>query len=145
MGTIISINLSEHKGTVKLPVAEAEIRTDWGIVGDAHAGHWHRQVSLLSLENFQQFQQDSGCQLEFGAFGENLLVQGLPLEKMQVGDRLYSGTCCLEITQIGKECHKSCAIRQRVGKCIMPQKGIFAKVIQGGVIRTGDAICTESV
>lgn len=145
MGTIISINCSEKKGTVKTPVAEAEVRTDWGIVGDAHAGHWHRQISLLSLESFQQFQADSGCQLEFGAFGENLLIQGLPLDALKVGDRLSSGSCCLEITQIGKECHRSCAIRQRVGKCIMPQKGIFAKVLRGGIIRKGDSICIESV
>ena len=145
MGIIISINCSEKKGTVKQPVESAELRTDWGIVGDAHAGHWHRQISLLSFESFEEFQKESGCRLDFGAFGENLLVQGIDLKQVRIGDRLSTGSCCLEITQIGKTCHQSCAIRKRVGKCIMPTEGIFARVLQGGTIRKGDGICIKSV
>lgn len=145
MGTIISINYSEKKGTVKQPVESAELRTDWGIVGDAHAGHWHRQISLLSFESFEEFQKESGCKLEFGAFGENLLVQGINLKQVKIGDRLYAGSCCLEVTQIGKKCHQSCAIKQRVGKCIMPTEGVFAKVLQGGTLKKGDSLCIKSV
>lgn len=141
MGTIRAICISERRGTVKHPVPSVRLIEDFGLEGDAHAGHWHRQVSLLSQEKIQEFNQ-RGAQVSFGDFGENLVVEGLDLSSLPLGSRLKSGDAILEITQIGKQCHQECEIRKRTGDCIMPREGIFARVIHGGVILVGDPIDT---
>lgn len=139
MGIVKAVCISEKKGTEKKPVAEGHFRVEYGIEGDAHAGNWHRQVSLLSYEKVNEFNQKGGM-AEDGAFGENLLVEGMDFRAMPVGTRLICGDVILEITQIGKECHSHCAIFHRVGDCIMPREGVFARVLQGGVIRPGDSM-----
>ena len=126
-GTVTAICISEKRGTQKKPVDTARLRTDWGIEGDAHAGHWHRQVSLLSQEEIDAFRAE-GADVYPGAFGENLAVQGIPLKALPVGTRLQCGSVLLEVTQIGKECHSHCTIYYQMGKCIMPSNGIFARV-----------------
>ena len=138
-GIIKAVCVSEAKGTEKHRVRQARIIADWGIEGDAHAGRWHRQVSLLSWQKVQAFRLQ-GAAVEDGAFGENLLVDGMDCAKLPVGTRLRCGDVLLEVTQIGKECHHGCAIMQRVGYCIMPHEGIFARVLTGGTVREGDAI-----
>ena len=110
---------------------------DYGIEGDAHAGKWHRQVSLLSYDKIQAF-REKGAEVEDGAFGENLVVEGIDFRTLPVGTRLICGDVVLEMTQIGKECHHGCAIFQKMGECIMPREGVFAKVVRGGIIRSGD-------
>ena len=139
MGTIRAICISTSRGTPKTETERAQIQTDRGIVGDAHAGSWHRQISLLSLEKIQQF-RDRGAEVDYGAFGENLVVEGMDLRSLPVGTRFRSGDVVLELTQIGKECHSHCQIYQKMGDCIMPREGVFAKVIQGGEIRKGDRL-----
>lgn len=141
-GIIRAVCVSPEKGTEKTNVHHAVLREDWGIEGDAHAGKWHRQVSLLSYEKVEEFNLQGAC-VSDGAFGENLLVVGIDCAKLPVGARLRCGDVELEVTQIGKECHQSCAIRQRVGTCIMPHEGIFTRVIHGGEIREGDVIRVE--
>lgn len=115
---------------------------DWGIEGDAHAGHWHRQVSLLSGEKVEAFRA-RGAQVESGAFGENLVVEGIDFRVLPVGTLLRCGEVLLELTQIGKECHAHCAIYQQMGDCIMPREGVFARVLEGGTISVGDEMCLE--
>jgi molybdenum cofactor synthesis domain-containing protein len=137
MGKIEALCISDKRGIEKRSVPTAEFKTGWGIVGDAHAGTWHRQVSLLSLEKIEAFRQ-RGIQVAYGAFGENLVVSGFDLAKLPVGTLLASGTVLLEVSQIGKECHSHCAIFQRVGDCIMPREGIFARVLAGGTLQAGD-------
>ncbi len=139
MGKILAICVSEKKGTQKKPVDEALLKEDWGIEGDAHAGKWHRQVSLLSFEKIEEFRA-KGVQVDFGDFGENLVVEGFDLRQLPVGSRFQIGDALLEMTQIGKECHSHCAIYHAVGDCIMPREGVFTQVIKGGAIRTGDEI-----
>ena len=140
MGRIIAICTSERKGTVKTRVPEIELKAGHGLEGDAHAGSWHRQVSLLSLEKIEDFRA-KGVDVEFGAFGENLVVEGFDLARIPVGTKLMIGdSVILKITQIGKECHTGCAIRQITGDCIMPREGIFAEVERGGFVREGDEI-----
>ncbi len=139
VGRIIAICTSEKKGVQKAPVPQAELKENWGIRGDAHAGKWHRQVSLLALEKIEEF-KEKGAEIEFGAFGENLIVEGFDLRKVPVGTRFEIGEAVLELTQIGKECHSHCAIYKAVGDCIMPREGVFAKVIKGGEIHPGDEI-----
>lgn len=141
-GTIRAVCVSAQKGTEKTNVHQAVLKEAWGIVGDAHAGPWHRQVSLLSYQKVQEFNLLGAC-VSDGAFGENLLVDGIDCASLPVGARLRCGDVLLEITQIGKECHQACAIRQRVGTCIMPHQGIFARVITGGEIREGDTIVVD--
>ncbi|MBR4711590.1 MAG: MOSC domain-containing protein [Clostridia bacterium] len=141
-GIIRAVCVSETKGTEKINVHRAVIRENWGLEGDAHAGPWHRQVSLLSLQKVREFNLLGAC-VSDGAFGENLLVDGIDCAALPVGTRLRCGDILLEVTQIGKECHSDCAIRQRVGTCIMPHQGIFARVLRGGEIREGDTIVTE--
>ena len=116
---------------------EAVFIEDYGIEGDAHAGKWHRQVSLLSYDKIQAF-REKGAEVEDGAFGENLVVEGIDFRTLPVGTRLICGDVVLEMTQIGKECHHGCAIFQKMGECIMPREGVFAKVVRGGIIRSGD-------
>ena len=135
MGTIRAICVSKEKGTPKTAVLEAELAADYGINGDAHAGSTHRQVSLLSYEKINQF-----AAVEDGVFGENLVVSGIDLSALPVGTVLRCGAVLLELTQIGKECHDRCQIYHRMGDCIMPREGVFARVLQGGTIKTGDEI-----
>jgi len=139
MGKILAICVSEKKGTQKRPVEAAILKEDWGIEGDAHAGKWHRQVSLLSFEKIEEFRA-KGAKVDFGDFGENLAVKGFDLRQLPVGSRFQIGEAILELTQIGKECHSHCAIYHAVGDCIMPREGVFTQVIKGGAIRTGDEI-----
>jgi len=139
MGEIRAICISEQRGTKKYEIAQAELKEEWGIVGDAHAGHWHRQVSLLSQEKIDAFKL-KGADIEYGAFGENLVVEGFDLAALPVGSRLQAGDVLLEVTQIGKECHSHCEIYERMGECIMPREGIFARVLHGGKIQKGDKL-----
>ena len=139
-GTIVAVCTSKKKGIRKRNVGEAELKVDWGIVGDAHADDWHRQVSLLALESIEKMRA-LGLNVGPGSFAENLTTQGLDLLSLPLGSQVRVGDeVILEITQHGKVCHDRCAIYQQVGDCVMPREGIFAKVIKGGQIRTGDAI-----
>ena len=139
MGKLIAICTSEKKGTQKQQVEAAVLREDHGIEGDAHAGNWHRQVSLLGLEKIEAF-RERGAEVEFGAFGENLVIEGFDFRNLPVGTRFRIGEALLEMTQIGKECHTHCAIYHMVGDCIMPREGVFAKVLKGGEIKVGDEV-----
>lgn len=139
MGIVHSICISEKKGTQKHEIPEAVVIEDWGIEGDAHAGKWHRQVSLLGLEQIEEFRA-RGADVAFGAFGENLVVEGYHLRTLPVGTLFQIGDVVLEMTQIGKECHSHCKIYKVMGDCIMPREGVFAKVLHGGTIRKGDVI-----
>ncbi|QEN06523.1 MOSC domain-containing protein [Oceanispirochaeta crateris] len=130
---ILSLNISEKKGEQKHPVESMELKVDHGIVGDAHAGNWHRQISMLANEDVQTM-QGKGIELGFGDFAENLTTEGIDLSLLPIGTRLQLGECEVEVTQIGKECHHGCAVFQIVGDCVMPRKGIFVKVLKGGMI-----------
>ena len=139
MGTIIAVCISERKGIQKDAVPEIELRVGLGIVGDAHAGNWHRQVSLLAEESVDQM-RGLGFDLPPGAFAENLLTRGLALKTLPVGTVLRAGTALLAVTQIGKECHTDCAIKKTAGRCVMPTDGIFAVVLKDGAVSPGDDI-----
>ena len=139
MGVIKGICISEKRGTAKHEIEEAILAKDWGIQGDAHAGHWHRQVSLLSYEKIEEFRK-KGADIELGAFGENLIVSGYDFRNLAVGTRFQCGEAVLEMTQIGKECHSHCEIYKRMGECIMPRECVFAIVLHGGTIRKGDLL-----
>lgn len=143
MGQVAAVCISERKGTVKTKVLEGVFIEGHGIMGDAHAGKWHRQVSLLSYETIERF-KERGASVEDGAFGENVIVKGVDLVRLPVGTRLSCGEITLEVTQIGKECHGHCEIFQRMGECIMPSNGVFTRVLRGGVMKEGDEIwvCT---
>lgn len=143
MGTVIAVCTSPEKGTPKEDRGRALLRANWGLEGDAHAGTWHRQVSLLRYETFQAFQA-KGAAIVPGAFGENLLVSGLNFPALPVGTRLRCGPVLLEITQVGKTCHHGCAIFQAMGECIMPTNGVFARVLEGGTIAAGDPMTVVS-
>lgn len=140
MGKVMAVCVSEKKGTAKQNVGEARLIENYGLEGDAHAGKWHRQVSLLSFDEVERFRQ-RGAQVADGAFGENLLVEGFDFKAYPVGTIFVCGDVVLEITQIGKKCHSECEIFHQVGDCIMPREGVFARVLQGGVIRVGDELC----
>ena len=142
MGKVIAVCISEKKGTQKHRIQRAEFVEDWGIKGDAHAGKWHRQVSLLSLEKIDAF-RDRGAEVEDGAFGENLVVEGFDFSSLPVGTRFRCGDVVLEMTQIGKECHHGCDIFQKMGDCIMPREGVFTRVLHGGIIEEGDTFEIE--
>ena len=139
MAVLRGICISELKGTQKHEVPQAELIEEWGVEGDAHAGKWHRQVSLLGLQQIEDFRA-KGADVKFGAFGENLIVDGYRMKTLPVGTRLTVGDTLLEITQIGKECHSHCQIYDKMGYCIMPVEGVFARVLKGGTIRCGDEI-----
>lgn len=139
MGKVIAVCTSPAKGTQKTNVGAGVFIEDFGIEGDAHAGKWHRQVSLLSYDKIEQFRQ-KGAQVEDGAFGENLVVEGIDFKTLPVGTRFQCNDVVLEMTQIGKECHNGCEIFQKMGDCIMPREGVFARVMKGGTIKTGDML-----
>ena len=139
MGIVAAVCLSEKKGTRKRGVPSALLIVDHGLENDAHAGNWHRQVSLLSLEKIEDFRK-RGAIVTFGDFGENLVVSGIDFVTLPVGTRLAVGEALLEITQIGKECHTHCAIYHAMGECIMPTQGVFAKVLHGGGVSEGDTM-----
>ncbi len=139
MGKVMAVCISEKKGTQKRNVHEALFIEDFGLENDAHAGKWHRQVSLLSYEKIQDFKK-KGAPVEDGAFGENLIVSGIDFKNLPVGTRFQSGDVVLEMTQIGKECHSGCEIYKIMGDCIMPREGVFAKVLHGGRIQEGDEL-----
>jgi MOSC domain-containing protein YiiM len=139
-GLIKAISISKRKGTQKVNVPTAQLQADFGIVGDAHAGNWHRQVSLLSFESIDEIAA-KGAEVLPGDFAENITTEDIDLHTLKPGDKLRLGENVeLEITQSGKRCHQRCKIFERLGDCIMPKEGIFAKVIKGGIINTGDAI-----
>lgn len=135
----MAVCTSEKKGVQKEVQDSIELVVDHGIEGDAHAGKWHRQVSLLSYEKIEAF-NEKGANVDDGAFGENIIVSGIDLSALPVGTILESGDIVLEVTQIGKKCHHHCAIYHAVGDCIMPREGIFTKVIKGGTMKKGDSI-----
>ena len=137
---VISVNISEKKGTIKHPVAEITI-TKAGVKDDAHAGDWHRQVSLLAMESVEKFSKEAKRKINFGEFAENITTQGIDLPRCHVFDRFRIGDTELELTQIGKECHgTTCAIFKEVGNCVMPKEGIFCRVLKTGNIRPNDRI-----
>ncbi|HOC68186.1 MAG: Molybdopterin adenylyltransferase [Candidatus Hydrogenedentes bacterium ADurb.Bin101] len=139
-GIIVSVNLSNQKGTSKTPVSQIELN-EKGVAGDAHAGNWHRQVSLMASESIERFGKTKGRTFSWGDFAENITTRGLDLSTLAPLDRLITTTIELEVTQIGKKCHGGgCAIYQEVGECIMPREGIFCRVLRGGILRGGDTI-----
>ena len=139
MATVLAVCVSENKGERKKPVAAVNLRENHGIVGDAHAGDWHRQVSLLAQESIDKMRA-LGLDVSAGDFAENITTEGIELVTLPVGSRLAVGETVLEVTQIGKECHTRCAIYDQAGDCVMPKEGIFAKVLQEGTVKHGDTI-----
>ena len=140
MARVVSVNISERKGQQKHPVEAIELRLRHGIVGDAHAGDWHRQISLLAEESIDTMRAAAPVPLEPGVFAENINTFGIDLKHLSVGTRLRIGETEVEVTQIGKECHNDCAIKKAVGRCVMPTEGIFAVVVREGTVRAGDEI-----
>lgn len=138
-GKIVAISISERRGIPKTNVETARLVENHGIEGDAHAGDWHRQLSLLAVESIAKMQA-KGADVHPGNFAENITTEGIDVPNLQIGDRLALGEAEVEITQIGKECHAHCAIYQQVGDCVMPREGVFARVIRGGELRVGDIV-----
>lgn len=137
---VVSVNISERKGTIKVPVSEIELN-ETGVKGDAHSGKWHRQVSLLGTESFDKFSEQAGRTLAFGEFAENITTSGIILYQTRPLDRFLIGDVELEVTQIGKHCHgDGCAIYREVGNCVMPKEGIFCRVIKQGTVKAGDSL-----
>jgi MOSC domain-containing protein YiiM len=140
---IVSIAISKKKGTQKVTVAEAYLKKEHGLEGDAHAGTWHRQVSFLAAEEIEKARQ-KGLEVTFGDFAENIATTGIDWKNIPVGTRVRLGKeVLLEITQIGKECHNRCAIYYKAGDCIMPREGVFARVLKEGKIKCGDQISID--
>ncbi len=139
-GKVLSVNISEKKGTPKTKVDPGVLIENFGFEGDAHAGHWHRQVSLLAAESIEKAKNGPTDGLCHGVFAENITTEGIELYTLPVGTRLQVGECVLVISQIGKECHTGCAISKLVGKCVMPREGVFATVEKGGKVYAGDKI-----
>jgi len=140
MATVLAVNISEKKGVPKQTIPQGRFIEDFGLEGDAHAGPWHRQVSLLGQESIDRMKELGIKGLCTGRFAENLTTEGIELYSLPIGARLEVGPVLLEITQIGKECHQKCAIYHLVGDCVMPKEGVFARVIRGGLVRAGDTI-----
>ena len=138
-GEIVSVNISLEKGLPKKPIDQGRLEPDVGLVGDAHAGAWHRQLSLLALESIDIMRQ-RGAEVNPGDFAENITTKGLSLHTLPVGTRLKLGAVEAQVTQIGKECHAGCAIRKLVGDCIMPREGIFVRVLNPGTVKPGDPV-----
>ncbi len=137
---VVSVNISEKKGTVKVPVSNIELNAN-GVEGDAHAGKWHRQVSLLGTESFRKFEVQAKRTINYGEFAENITTEGIVLYETHPLDRFIIGEALLEVTQIGKKCHgDSCAIYREVGNCVMPKEGIFCRVLKPGTLKAGDTI-----
>lgn len=140
MAKVVSVNISERKGEQKHPVAQIELKLRHGLIGDAHAGDWHRQVSMLAEESVDTMRASSPIPLDAGVFAENINTVGIDLKALPIGTHLRIGETEVEVTQIGKECHNACAIRKAVGKCVMPTEGIFVVVVKEGTVRAGDEI-----
>lgn len=140
MAKVLAINISEKKGEIKQPITKGYFEVNSGLRGDAHAGDWHRQVSLLGNESIDKIRKLGFDNLEPGNFAENITTEGICLFDLPIGTRLTIGETLMEVTQIGKECHKGCAIREKTGDCVMPREGIFTKVLAPGWIQAGDAI-----
>ena len=138
-GQVLAVCTSQRKGIRKRDVGRVELRPDWGIVGDAHAADWHRQVSLLAWESIEKMRA-VGLNVSEGSFAENITTEGMSLVDLPVGTRLRLGEALVEVTQIGKVCHDHCAIYEQAGDCVMPREGIFVRICEGGPVRTGDAI-----
>ncbi len=139
-GRIKAISVSQNRGTQKTNVPEAELKTEFGIVGDAHAASWHRQISLLANESIEKMIA-KGAKVSPGNFAENITTEGIDLLSLSIGSKLKAGgNVELEISQFGKECHSRCAIFEQVGDCVMPREGVFAKVTKGGLVKVGDVI-----
>lgn len=139
MAKVVAVCISEKKGMMKHPAESIELKIKHGIVGDAHAGDWHRQVSLLANESVDKM-REKFPNIPIGAFAENILTEGIEVCKLPIGTKLKIGGALLQVTQIGKECHADCAIRKQVGDCVMPREGIFAIVLEEGTIKAGDEI-----
>lgn len=139
MGRVMAVCVSERKGTQKKNVGTVKVLTDWGFEGDAHAGKWHRQVSLLSHEQVEAFRA-RGAVVDDGAFGENLVVAGYDFKTLPLGTKFQCNDVLLELTQCGKECHAHCEIFKLMGDCIMPREGVFTRVLHGGTISVGDEL-----
>ena len=143
MPSVVAVCISETKGVIKTAVDEIHVKINHGALGDAHAGDWHRQVSLLASESVDKL-RDKVPNLEAGVFAENILTTGICLYELPIGTKLNVGAALLEVTQIGKECHnEGCAIKRQTGDCVMPREGIFASVLKDGVIKPGDTIEVE--
>lgn len=142
MGKVMAVCISEKRGTKKINIGHDKLIENFGLEKDAHAGDWHRQVSLLCYEKVEEFRA-KGVNVSDGDFGENLLVSGIDFKTLPVGTKLRCNDVELEITQIGKQCHAHCEIYKQVGDCIMPREGVFARVLQGGEISTGDELYIE--
>ena len=140
MARVVSVNISERKGELKHPVPEIRLKLRHGIVGDAHAGDWHRQLSMLAAESVDTMRDKCPIPLDPGVFAENINTVGIDLKHLPVGTHLRIGSTEVEVTQIGKECHNDCAIKKAVGQCVMPTEGIFAIVVREGAVRPGDEI-----
>lgn len=138
-GEVVAVCVSDRKGVPKQDVGSAELRVNWGLVGDAHAGDWHRQVSLLALESIEKMRA-KGLKVGPGSFAENITTRGLGLHTLPVGTRLRLGTALVEVTQIGKVCHDRCAVYYQAGDCVMPREGIFVKVLRPGRVAVGDVV-----
>lgn len=140
MAKVLAVNISETKGVVKKPIEKGYFKVEHGLEGDAHAGNWHRQVSLLAQESIDKLDKEKIKGLCVGVFAENITTEGIILYELPVGTKLKIGETEMEVTQIGKECHTGCAIRNLVGDCVMPREGIFTKVLKEGWIKAGDEI-----
>ncbi|MBQ0059425.1 MAG: MOSC domain-containing protein [Lachnospiraceae bacterium] len=139
MASVVAVCISEKKGTMKHPVEQIEVKLNHGIIGDAHAGDWHRQISLLASESVDKMKAVFP-DIPIGAFAENILTEGIQVAALPIGTQLMVGDTVLEISKIGKECHKDCAIRKQGGDCVMPREGVFAIVLKEGRIKGGDEI-----
>ena len=140
MAKVVAINISKIKGVPKHSIEKGYFEVDCGLKGDAHAGNWHRQVSLLGMESINKMKNTGILDLETGSFAENITTEGIVLFELPVGTQLKIGEVLMEVTQIGKECHLGCAIREKTGDCVMPREGIFTKLITPGWIKPDDAI-----
>lgn len=140
MAKVVAINISETQGVPKSSIDKGYFEINSGLQGDAHAGDWHRQVSLLGMESINKIKNTGLIDLETGSFAENLTTEGIILFELPIGTTLKIGETLMEVTQIGKECHSGCAIREKTGDCVMPREGIFTKIITSGWIKPGDEI-----